>query len=557
MSPKRALIAGLLSLGGGLLETALALAFWPVERYRPERRALAAAYSELARVAAAGAPKSQAPPATAQMTEAQTAIEALSGDRSLEAERYLALFSQAERIRLALLALVSLRSRAGKDAPELGRVLTLASEILTAIATSLESARPAEAPVDCAAELRGLGEQLRKRDSQPILHDARWQVEALAGRLRSALDLAGRVTRAGAVEFERQEAEQPWRLRLAGAVALLRANLRLESAAFRHAVRMAVCVTIGTLAGRLLDLHRSYWMPMTIAIVLRPDFTSTFTRGLLRVAGTLIGLVLTTALFHLLAPGLTVKILLIVLFAFVIRCYGPANYGVLVTALTALVVIMFTVTGAAPAEVMVPRAWNTFGGGAIALLAYWLWPTWERTQISETLAAMLDAYRAYFRAVADAYLEPENSFASRLDRARMAGRLARSNLEAASTRLRSEPGTPPSRVTALDTILADSHRFIHAAMSLEAGLVHSRPVPARNAFRVFADHVDLTLYYLAASLRGAKIEAAHLPDLREDHHALVASGSPGVERYALVDAETDRITNSLDTLKEEILAWER
>ena len=120
-----------------------------------------------------------------------------------------------------------------------------------------------------------------------------------------------------------------------------------------------------------------------------------------------------------------------------------------------------------------------------------------------------------------------------------------------------EPGVPPMRLTALDAILANSHRFIHAAISLEAGLVRSHPVPARDAFRVFTTHVDLNLYFLAASLRGSQVAAADLPDLREDHHALIGSGDPGVERYALVNVETDRITNSLNTLTGEILSWER
>ena len=557
MAPKRAAIAGLLALGGGLLQIVFALALWPVRRYAPERRALAALYSELARTATADARSTEAPPATAQMSAAQTALQALSGDRSLEAERYLALFSQAERIRMALLTLANLRSREDAEMPELDRAAVLASKMLAAIGDSLDSTTPATLPTGAAAELRELAEQLRQRDSAPVLRDARWQLEALAGQLRSALDLAGHATPAGAVEFERQEAEQPWRLRLAGTVALLRANLQLNSATFRHAVRLAICVVVGSLVGHVLDWRRSYWLPMTIAIVLKPDFTSTFSRGVLRLGGTLAGLVLATGLFHFLAPGRAAEVTLIAIFAFVIRCYGPANYGVLVTALTALVVLMFAVTGSPPASVMMARGLNTAAGGAIALVAYWLWPTWERTQISETLAEMLDVYRAYFRAVRDAYLEPEKSYASQLDRTRMAARLGRSNLEAAATRLRSEPGVPPARLTALDAILANSHRFIHAAISLEAGLVRSRPVPARDAFRVFTTHVDLNLYFLAASLRGSQVAAADLPDLREDHHALIGSGDPGVERYALINVETDRITNSLNTLTGEILSWER
>src|SRR5262249_37137706 len=85
------------------------------------------------------------------------------------------------------------------------------------------------------------------------------------------------------------------------------------------------------------------------------------------------------------------------------------------------------------------------------------------------------------------------------------------------------------------------------------GLARSRAAPARDAFRTFAEHVDLTLYYLAAALRGAVVAGADLPDLREDHNALVHAGDPTVERYALVNVEADRIANTLNTLAELIL----
>jgi hypothetical protein len=89
------------------------------------------------------------------------------------------------------------------------------------------------------------------------------------------------------------------------------------------------------------------------------------------------------------------------------------------------------------------------------------------------------------------------------------------------------------------------------------GLVRSHPVPARAGFRVLTSHVDLPLYYLAATLRGSSTAAADLPDVREDHHALIHSGDPGVDRSALVNVETDRIANSLNTLTVEIFSWER
>jgi uncharacterized membrane protein YccC len=167
---------------------------------------------------------------------------------------------------------------------------------------------------------------------------------------------------------------------------------------------------------------------------------------------------------------------------------------------------------------------------------------------------MLDAYRHYFQAIRDSYLRPDEDFNLILDRARLACRLARSNAEASLTRLAGEPGVSEDQLNALHKILATSHRLIHAMMSLEAGLASSAPAPPRDAFRKLAEDMDATLYYLTASLRGSKIAAGHLPDLREDHHALLQSGSASIGRYALVNVETDRIVNSLNTLAGLVLA---
>lgn len=77
--------AALLAFAGGLLQTLLAVAFWPLRRYVPERRALAELYLELSRTAAAPPGQStDSPPATAQSLQAHTALAPLDRDHSVE-----------------------------------------------------------------------------------------------------------------------------------------------------------------------------------------------------------------------------------------------------------------------------------------------------------------------------------------------------------------------------------------------------------------------------------------------------------------------------------------
>src|SRR5262249_4072701 len=159
-------------------------------------------------------------------------------------------------------------------------------------------------------------------------------------------------------EFEKREASHPWKLRFAGTRSMLAANFRLESSAFRHGLRLAVCVAVGELLARELHLRRPYWLPMTISLVLEPDFTTTLTRGLVRRAGTLAGLAGATALFHAITPTHAVEITLMAVFVFLLRTYGLANYGILTMSVTGYIVVLFGVAGVPPSEVMLPRGLN-------------------------------------------------------------------------------------------------------------------------------------------------------------------------------------------------------
>lgn len=567
LTPHEAAISGVLALAGGLIQTSLSLALWPVQRYEPERRALGAFYLELSAMAHLHAQATTAPAATQHGTAAQQALSGLSRDATLEGVRYRALLTQAERMRLALLMLSRLHTRIERESkshstlPILDRYLESAAELLRAIGDSLLTGKPARPAADsllildtATQELRGWIANEPHSFLSAAARDARFQMDALGGQIRAALDLATNSTNIGQQLFEKHEAEQPWWLRFSGKLATLRANLNLQSSAYRHALRLTVLVAIGEILGRSISWRRAYWLPMTIVLVLKPEFTTTFTRGLLRISGTIAGLLVATALFHFLPASATVQIVLIFLFVFLLRWIGPANYGIFGIAISALVVLLLAIAGVAPKDVIWARGINTVAGGALALIGYSLWPTWERTHTSERLAQMLDAYREYFHALADAYRRNENTASRELDRTRVGSRVARSNLEAALDRLSAEPGTTAEQMNQLNGILASSHRFVRSLMALDAGWVQTPSVPPRPAFQPFAEDVEETLKLLTAKLRGSHEPANKFPELREDHTRLVQSGDAHTQRYALVNVETDRITNSLNTLREQIEA---
>lgn len=569
LTPHQAVISSLLALVGGLLQTALSVALWPVRRYEPERRVLGNLYLALARNAATPLSATSAPPASLESTQAQDALSGLGRDTTLAAVRYRALLNQAERMRLGLLVLARLRLRMERESHAHAGVelvdayLHKTGKVLQIIGDSLLSGKgPGDlqeklATLDSLAlKLRGVAAELPTSFLAAVMQDALFQMDAIYGQLRAALELSRNTTVKGQEEFAKEESRQPWWLRFSGWVATLRANLSLESSTFRHAVRLAVMVAIGELLGRGFYWQRSYWIPMTIVLVLKPDFATTFSRGLLRIGGTIAGLLVATALFHFLPATVALQISLIFVFMYLLRWVGPANYGIFAIAISALVVLLIAITGLSPKQVILARGLNTAAGGALALLAYWVWPTWERTGIAERVAQLLDGYREYFHVLLGPYRGMEPT-ASEIDKVRSKARLARSNLEAAIDRLATEPGTTAEQMNRLNAILASSHRFIHAVMALEAGWLQTPAVKPRAEFLVFAMDLEKTLEMLAARLRGERVPSKNFSDLREDHTRLVQAGVGVAERYALVNVEADRITNSMNTVREQVLEWTR
>jgi uncharacterized membrane protein YccC len=237
------------------------------------------------------------------------------------------------------------------------------------------------------------------------------------------------------------------------------------------------------------------------------------------------------------------------------RYAGPANYGLFSVAISGLIVFLIAATGVAPSEVVSERAINTAAGGVLALIAYLLWPTWERTQVSETVAEMIDCIRGYFRLVMGRLTEESDVLESTLDRARDAWRQARSRAEASIDRLSSEPGTGPAELDCLTSMLASSHAVVRVTMALEAGALHSLAMPLTPEFEAFAHDVEFTLYFLSAALRGSHAAANSLPKLRDDHRRLLdayAKASAG-EDYLVPEA--DRLTVALNTLREQVVSF--
>lgn len=552
LDPVGALGPAALIVGGGLLQMLFAIVAWPLQRYRPEREALADVCRQLAASVRERADSSSAPPVTQALLDVESLLHGEHRARGSVMETFRVLAELVERIRLELLALKDLQETLpdGDARRTLTRVLEYAARALETIAQALDrGASPhsaAAAMEGFDAALASLRDMSARDGASRNLSIALARADALGGQLRAAARNADFAGSRGELRAGEAELRMPLEMRPGSALQTLRANLDLSSIAFRHALRCGACLAIAVVGERLAGIPHGYWIPMTAAIVLKPDFAGTFTFGLLRVLGTILGLVLVTALIHYAFGGVWERVALVAAFAFGFRLLTTVHYGIGVTMLTGLVVLLFSFDGLPPGDILQARGIATAIGSALALLAYLVWPTWERLRVRPALAAMLDAYRVYFSSLLRG--DPSERAA-----ARTAARAARTNAQASLDRLRGEPRRDRALVAFAEGVFANANRFIRAGMALEAAALDARAVPEHAAVLAFIDRIDASLATLAQDLRTGT--SPGIDSLREEERLLAArlDAAGGADEAARSAATAvveafDRMTDSIDTL---------
>jgi uncharacterized membrane protein YccC len=168
---------------------------------------------------------------------------------------------------------------------------------------------------------------------------------------------------------------------LAGAALALRANLTLESTACRHAIRLAAVSTVATVLYRVIDPVDGYWIVVAVIFVLKPEFGVTVGRSLLRVIGTLAGVVAATLLLASLQPGpVTLAVLTIAVSAFAFSLFN-VNYGAFALFLTCLTVFLAAFMGLPAMTAVANRTVDNLIGAGLTVVAFLVWPTWVATEV--------------------------------------------------------------------------------------------------------------------------------------------------------------------------------
>ncbi len=334
-------------LAGVLWAVVLILPGWLMSPHGQDQRYVAAVYQALADQLAAIGTGSLTQRRQAVTTAVNTAYDELLSARAIAAGR--------NRTTMRLIAALNASNPMAQAATTLG----------------VTGHRPPPLVIET---VRRLAEAIRTRGQPPMIPPV-WDTSPGAVALRDAMATVARVLSRDWSPGDRTRAA-------------LRAEARARPAGFADRIlrvvgggqvsrtfvlRLMACMGVAGVVSEVLPLQRSYWVTLTVAIVLKPDYGSVFARALQRGIGTIVGAVLGAVLlevFHgawLLIPFGVLAALL---------PYGRnRNYGLLATFLTPLVVVLVDLLKPVGWQLAEDRLVDTLIGCAIVLVVGFApWP---------------------------------------------------------------------------------------------------------------------------------------------------------------------------------------
>jgi uncharacterized membrane protein YccC len=230
-------------------------------------------------------------------------------------------------------------------------------------------------------------------------HELRRTVEALVRESIWLAETAG-LLKTGERQ-QRSVAPKPDRPRIERfrGIEEIRNNLSFQSSSFRHALRLAAASALAALAASAFHVTRGYWIPMTVVVVLKPNFGGTFHRAIQRITGTVAGALLAALLLWCVQDSGWLLLILAIL-SFLTMTLRWANYVAFSLALTPMIMVMLDLAHPGTVTDSFLRLLHTIIGGGLAIVCgYLLFPVWERSQLPSRLAKAYQTAALFLRAL--------------------------------------------------------------------------------------------------------------------------------------------------------------
>lgn len=265
-------------------------------------------------------------------------------------------------------------------------------------------------------------------------------------------------------------------------------NLSFSSTVFRHSSRLTVTILIGFIIGQILPFQNTYWILLTIVVIMRPGYGLTNQRTYHRIFGTLLGGAIAFGIL-LFINDTAVTVALAIIAMLLGFTYTPSNYKVGATFVTIYVVFIYAILTPNIIDVVQYRILDTCVGALLAFLANsFIWPSWEFLNLSKFISKAITANRNYLNQISILYNEKgEVTTAYRL--ARKEAFVDIGNLMASFQRMIQEPKSKQNKLQQVYKLTVINHSLLSSLASLGTYIQSHKTTQASEAFNAVVNAV--------------------------------------------------------------------
>ncbi len=357
----------------------------------------------------------------------------------------------------------------------------------------------------------------KAREGALVLKNLYDYQEQLFGEIRAIRRVMANVQDASKVSLKRQDASQFLTLQEYRLNVILQ-NLSLNSTLFRHALRFTVSIIFAFILGTILNIHNTYWILLTIIVIMRPNYGLTKERSKDRIIGTLVGAAVAIGIVLLTQNVIIYGVLAIVSLTLAFALIQQ-NYKFGAALITLNIVFVYSLMNPDAFQVIQYRVIDTIIGASIAVVAnYLLWPSWEVNNMKNVLQNVLHKNQDYLLAIQKLYHDKTtNELTYKV--ARKEAFLAISNLNAAFQRLTQDPKSKQKEFQLIYGMVTLNQTMISAIASIGNFIMNHQITPASEEFDSMIMKIANTLQLSRTVLGHTEIESEteiiHIEDAEE------------------------------------------
>ncbi|MDB9413615.1 FUSC family protein [Microcystis aeruginosa] len=282
----------------------------------------------------------------------------------------------------------------------------------------------------------------------------------------------------------------------------LKSNFNLESPLFRHGLRLGLGSAVGVLIYNKLGITHSFWIGLTLVIVLKPDFSLTFQRFFNRVFGTILGSFFVLALLPIIDNSIWLEIIGLISIAIALALVR-FHYSLAVFFITIFALIISRLDASNDGiNLEYIRIVYTLIGSALAfVLSFGFLRVNEDERFSLAAIKALEANQVYFQSVMAVYLGESSYQTAILSSHRNKARRANTTMQTALQRLIDDPSTPFPQMEPAITLSNYIPRFGRGVTVLLTELEQYRGSPPHPNLSLFTQQITQALTQLTQALQ--------------------------------------------------------